>query len=206
MPKFAANLTMMFTEVPFLDRFAAAARAGFSAVEFLVPYDHLPEAVAEAARDAGVSVILFNLPPGDWGAGERGLTGLPGREEQFRESVNTALRYAGSLGTKQLHAMAGIAPKGSDLAVCRDTLVANLKYAAERAKSEGVTLLLEAINTRDMPGYFLSRQGDAQQHQRAFQQDAMQFTGQQAIEDQHRPVPEIQRIGNQADEAQRRQR
>jgi hydroxypyruvate isomerase len=159
-PKFSANLTMMFTEVPFLERFAAAANAGFSAVEFLSPYDHAADAIAETAKNAGIAVTLFNLPPGDWGKGERGLTGIPGREHEFREGVDLALHYASRLGNKQLHAMAGVLPMGSDLAVCRSTLVANLKYAAERAAAQDVTVLLEAINTRDMPGFLVSTQAE----------------------------------------------
>ena len=160
MPKFAANLSMMFTELPFLDRFAAAASAGFCAVEFLSPYEHPPETVKRAVANAGLIVSLFNLPPGDWEAGERGISCLPGRESEFRASVDTALCYAKCLGAKQLHAMAGIVPTGADVASCRKTLISNLKYAAERLAENNITLLLEAINTRDMPGFIISTQAD----------------------------------------------
>lgn len=161
MPKFAANLSMMFTEEPFLDRFAAASNAGFPAVEFLFPYEYSPEAVASQLNAAAVEVILFNIPAGDWSAGERGVTCIPGREEEFRAGVDKALAYAMHLGTGRLHAMAGIPPKGADPAACRKTLIENLKYAAEKLAYYNITLLLEAINTRDMPGFFISTQADS---------------------------------------------
>jgi 2-dehydrotetronate isomerase len=161
MPKFAANLTMMFTEVPFLDRFAAAADAGFEAVEFLLPYDFHPEEVANRSRAAGVEIVLFNLPAGDWAAGERGIACIPGREAEFHASVDKALQYAVALGTQQLHSMAGIVPRGVDPALCRRTLIANLAYAADRMAQHDRTLLLEAINTRDMPGFIVSTQKDS---------------------------------------------
>jgi hydroxypyruvate isomerase len=152
---------MMFNEVPFLDRFKAAAAAGFTAVEFLFPYEYSPEEVESKAQAAGTQVILFNMPAGSWSAGERGITGLPGREAEFREGVEKALAYAERLGTPRLHAMAGIAPAGADLASYRATLIANLKYAAEKLAAKNITLLLEAINTRDMPGYIVSTQKDS---------------------------------------------
>lgn len=161
MPRFAANLSMMFNEVPFLDRFQAAAAAGFKAVEFLFPYEYSPEEVETKARAAGTQVVLFNMPAGNWGAGERGIAGLPGREQEFREGVEKALVYAERLGTPRLHAMAGIAPAGADATACRATLVANLKYAAEKLAAKNITLLLEAINTRDMPGFIVSTQKDS---------------------------------------------
>jgi hydroxypyruvate isomerase len=161
MPKFAANLSMMFTEVPFLDRFQVASDAGFKAVEFLFPYEYPPETVESVSKAAGVEIILFNMPAGNWSAGERGITCLPGREEEFRKGVETALTYAMGLGTPRLHAMAGIARSGSDLAACRKTLIENLKYAAEKLAEHEITLLLEAINTRDMPGFFVSTQSDS---------------------------------------------
>jgi hydroxypyruvate isomerase len=161
MPKFAANLTMMFTEVPFLDRFAAAAEAGFKGVEFLFPYDHPAEAVAQRIRNSGLENVMFNLPPGDWAAGERGIASLPGREAEFQAGVETALQYAGQLGTKRLHAMAGIPPAGADRKACWQTLVANLQYAAAKLAERQITLLLEAINTRDMPGFFVSTQAES---------------------------------------------
>lgn len=157
MPRFAANLTMMFTEVPFPERFARAARAGFKAVEFLFPYDHLPEEVAAWLRHNGLANALFNLPPGDWAAGERGLAALPGREAEFRESVATALRYALACGTPCLHAMAGLVSAGAN----RETYVANLRHAARELAKHGRTLLIEPLNPRDMPGYLLATQADA---------------------------------------------
>jgi 2-dehydrotetronate isomerase len=161
MPKFAANLSMMFNEVPFLDRFEAAARAGFSGVEFLFPYEYAPEVVAGKAKDAGVQIVLFNMPPGNWAAGERGITGLPGREQEFRDNVTKAVTYAKALGVPRLHAMAGIPPAGADLAGCKATLIANLKYAAAELAKHDITLLLEAINLRDIPGFLVSTQKDS---------------------------------------------
>ena len=161
MPRFAANLSMMFTEVPFLDRFQAAAAAGFTAVEFLFPYEHTPEEVESKSKAAGTEIVLFNMPAGNWGAGERGITGLPGREKEFREGVDKALVYAEHLGVPRLHAMAGVAPAGADAAACRAALIANLKYAAEKLAKKDITLLLEAINTRDIPGFIVSTQKDS---------------------------------------------
>lgn len=161
MPKFAANLSMMFTEVPFLDRFAAASDAGFSAVEFLFPYEYPPEVVESKSSASGVQVVLFNMPAGDWNAGERGVACIPGREEEFRAGVKKAIAYATSLGTGRLHAMAGIVPHGVDPKACRITLIENLKYAADELAKLDITLLLEAINTRDMPGFSVSTQADS---------------------------------------------
>lgn len=160
MPRFAANLTMLYNEVPFLDRFAAAAADGFKAVEFLFPYVHTAEEIRRKVDAAGVDVVLFNLPPGNWDAGERGTASLPGRERQFAESVAKALDYAGTIGCKRLHAPAGIAAN-IDPARARATYVANLKLAAERLAPNGITLLIEPINTRDMPGFYLNRQDHA---------------------------------------------
>jgi 2-dehydrotetronate isomerase len=161
MPKFAANLSMMFTEVPFLDRFEAAAGAGFKAVEFLFPYDYPVEEVVNRSKVAGVEVILFNMPAGDWAAGERGIACIPGRDEEFRAGVEKALLYALALGTRRLHAMAGIVPQGADPVECRRTLTRNLEYAAQQLADHNITLLLEAINTRDIPGFILSTQKDS---------------------------------------------
>lgn len=161
MPRFAANLTMMFTNLPFLDRFAAAAEAGFAAVEFLFPYEFPAEAVAAELRAASLEVALFNMPPGDWSAGERGIASLPGREEEFRDGVDLALSYAGPLNAKTLHAMAGILPKGADPKECRAVLIENLRFAAARLAQYNITLVLEAINTRDMPGFSVSTQNDS---------------------------------------------
>ncbi len=153
MPRFAANLSMMFTERPFLERFGAAADAGFEAVEYLFPYDHPAETVAAALRAAGLRQVLFNLPPGDWAKGERGLAALPERAEEFRRSVATALDYAQALDAPLLHVMAGLAP-ADDPAAAAAYLDA-LRFAADAVGAAGRTLLIEPINRRDMPGYFL---------------------------------------------------
>ena len=161
MPKFAANLTMMFTEVPFPARFAAAAKAGFKAVEFLFPYEHTPQEVAGWLKENDLENALFNLPPGDWAAGERGIASLPGREEEFRAGVARGLEYALALGTPRLHAMAGLLPEGANCKAHRETYIANLRYAARELARHGRMLLIEPINQRDMPGYFLSTQAEA---------------------------------------------
>jgi len=161
MPRLAANLSMLFNEVPFLERFAAAARAGFKGVEFLFPYDHTPEDLAEALRANGLEQVLFNLPPGDWEAGERGLAALPGRETEFQAGLDRALPYAQALGCRRVHMMAGIPPEGADPLACRDAYVASLRAAAAIFAPHGVTVLAEPINSRDMPGYFLNHQGQA---------------------------------------------
>jgi hydroxypyruvate isomerase len=161
MPRFAANLSMMFNEVPFLDRFAAARAAGFEAVEFLFPYEH-PAAEIRARLDAcGLALALFNAPPGDWAAGERGLAALPGREAEFRAGVLRALDYADVLGGRLLHCMAGIAAIGTPTSVAATAYKTNLEWASEQARKRGVRLAIEPINRRDMPGYFLEtlRQG-----------------------------------------------
>lgn len=155
MPRFAANLTMMFTEVPFLDRFARAAAAGFGAVEFLFPYDHPPEAVAARLRDAGLTQALFNAPPGDWAAGERGLAALPGRERECAEGVERAIVYARALGNRLVHVMAGLRPEGADEDALWEVYLRTLAAAAGAAAPHGLTILLEPINRRSMPGYFL---------------------------------------------------
>jgi hydroxypyruvate isomerase len=161
MPRFAANLTMMFNEVPFLERFAAAAEAGFEAVEFLFPYEHPPEEIASRLRAGRLRNVLFNMPPGDWAAGERGIGAVPGREQEFREGVATAIRYAVALGTTSLHAMAGLVPAGAERAACRATYLENLRHAAGETARHGIALLVEPINTRDIPGYFLNTQAEA---------------------------------------------
>ena len=162
MPRFAANLTMMFNEVPFLDRFKAASEAGFTAVEFLFPYEHSPEEVAAKAKAAGVQIVLFNMPAGNWACG-RARHHRSFREES-RNFVTAWTRRCcmpSILGVSRLHAMAGIAPAGADPAACRATLIANLKYAAQKLAAREITLLLEAINTRDMPGFLVSTQKDS---------------------------------------------
>lgn len=161
MPKFAANLSMMFHEVAFLDRFDAAAQAGFKGVEFLFPYQYDAPVLADKLQTSQLRNVLFNLPPGDWAAGERGLASLPGREAEFRAGVVQALQYATALGTPALHAMTGVLPQGADYARHHATLIANLRYAAALCADQGVTILIEPINTRDMPGYFLTRQAQA---------------------------------------------
>ncbi len=161
MPKFAANLSMMFNEVPFLARFAAAAEAGFQGVEYLFPYEAPASAIAAELAQHGLDNVLFNLPPGDWAAGERGIACLPGREQEFRDGLALAIQYAKQLGTTRLHAMAGIVPQGVSQADARATYIANLKYAATNLAAHGITLLIEAINTLDMPGFFLNTQAQA---------------------------------------------
>jgi hydroxypyruvate isomerase len=154
MPQFAANLTMMFNEWEFLDRFAAAADAGFTAVEFLFPYDHAPEVIRDRLQARGLTQALFNMPPGDWAAGERGLAAMPERAEEFRQSVATALRYAEATGAKRLHLMSGNANRGDP--AHRQAYEAALGFACDAAASAGVDIVIEPINTRDMPAYFLN--------------------------------------------------
>ena len=161
MPKFAANLSMMFNEHDFPNRFGAAAKAGFDAVEFLFPYDYSPAEVAQWHKENNLKNVLFNLPPGDWAAGERGIAALPGREAEFRAGVAKAVEYALALGTPQLHMMAGLVPAGSDMAIHRKTYLENMKFAAQALAKHNLNLLLEPINTRDMPGYFLNTQVQA---------------------------------------------
>lgn len=161
MPRFAANLTMMYREHDFLDRFAAAARDGFTAVEYLFPYDYPADELAARLRDNNLRQVLFNAPPGDWNAGERGCTALPGREPEFRKGMERALDYARALDCPRLHAMAGLLPAGGDRARFRATFVENLAWAAERAQAAGVDLLIEPIAQRNIPGFFLNRQDEA---------------------------------------------
>lgn len=161
MPRFAANLSMMFTEVPFLERFGRAAAAGFEAVEFLFPYEHPPEAIAAELARHGLVQALFNLPPGDFAKGERGLASLPGREAEFRDGLETALRYARATGCRTLHCMAGLLPSEAERAAREALYVDNLRYAARRCAEAGITLVIEPINTRDIPGYFLNYQAQA---------------------------------------------
>jgi hydroxypyruvate isomerase len=155
MPRFAANLTMLFTEVPFLDRFDAAARAGFRAVEFVSPYEHRTEDVARAARDAGVETVLFNLPAGDWAKGDRGMACDPARAAEVREGVERALEYAAALRCERLHCMAGTRPPGVPEAALREGYLASLRLAGKALAARRIALLVEGINGRDMPGYYL---------------------------------------------------
>ena len=161
MPRFAANLSMLYNDVDFLERFAAAARDGFQAVEYLFPYAYAPEQLAALLQEHGLQQVLFNAPPGDWDAGERGIACLPGREAEFREGIAKALQYAQALGCPRIHVMAGLVPQGADAATVRTTYVANVRHAAQQAAPHGVQILLEPINGRDMPGFFLSRQDQA---------------------------------------------
>jgi len=158
MPRFAANLSMMFNELPFLDRFAAAAKAGFKGVEFLFPYEHPAKEIRQRLDDNGLTLALFNMPPGDWSKGERGLASLPGRQGEFRDGVNQALDYAAALRGTLVHCMAGIVPSGVPQATAASLYAANLAWATERAMAAGVKLVIEPINHRDMPGYFLNTQ------------------------------------------------
>lgn len=159
--RFAANLSMMFTEVPFPERFTAAARAGFKAVEFQFGYDHTPQDIKRWLDDQQLECVLFNAPPGDFAAGERGLASLPGREAEFRDSVLRALEYAEVLGTPRLHVLAGILPAGGDRNRHLDIYLRNLEFAARALAERGVTLLIEPINPRDIPGFFLNSQIEA---------------------------------------------
>jgi len=157
MPRFAANLSMLWNELPFLDRFEAAAKAGFKAAEFLFPYDFPAETIAQLLKANQLELVLHNLPPGDWAAGERGIACIPGREAEFRAGVATAAAYAPVIGVQRWHCMAGLVPAGVSEAQARATWVGNVRYAAAEAKKLGIPLLIEPINTFDMPGYFVNR-------------------------------------------------
>ncbi|MEV8182988.1 2-oxo-tetronate isomerase [Specibacter sp. NPDC078692] len=152
MPQFAANLSMMFTELPFLERFKAASEAGFQAVEYLFPYDYGKTEIATRLNANGLAQALFNAHAGDWTNGERGLASLAGREQEFRDSIVQALDYAQILGCPKVHIMAGITENTSDT---QDLYVDNLQHAADQAAALGIEVLIEPINARDMPGYFL---------------------------------------------------
>jgi hydroxypyruvate isomerase len=159
MPRFAANLSTLYPEHDFLDRFAAAAADGFEAVEYLFPYAHDPELVARCLAETGLKQVLFNAPPGDWDAGERGTACLPGREDEFRRGLDQALRYAHALDCPRVHVMAGLAPAGVERARLRATYESNLAWACAAAGERDI--LIEPINTRDIPGFFLNRQDEA---------------------------------------------
>jgi hydroxypyruvate isomerase len=161
MLKFAANLSMLFVDVPFLDRFALAHQAGFEAVEFLFPYPYAPEQIAERLRRYQLKLVLFNLPAGDWNAGDRGMACDPRRIEEFRDGVASALEYASELGVSQLHCMAGKLPAGLEPQRAHATYLDNLRYAAQQLQPAGIALLIEPINHFDMPGYFLNRSSQA---------------------------------------------
>lgn len=160
MPRFSANISMLYPELPFLDRFGAAAADGFKAVEYVGAYDHSPAALADLLQQHGLTQALFNLPAGDWAAGERGIACHPDRIAEFRESVDKAIEYAKATGCTQVNCLAGIAPTGIARAELESVLVANLADAAPRLAAEGIKLLLEPINTRDMPGFLINSTND----------------------------------------------
>lgn len=161
MPRFAANLSFLYGEHAFLDRFAAARRDGFEAVEFLSPYEHEPARLQALLREHGLRQALFNAPAGDWARGERGIACVPGREAEFRDAIAQALDYAVALQCPRVHVLAGLVPSGADRAALQALYLRNLTWAAQRAGDAGVQLLIEPINRRDMPGYFLNRQDHA---------------------------------------------
>jgi hydroxypyruvate isomerase len=163
MPRFNANLTMLFTEAPFLQRFARARRAGFKAVEFLFPYEFEKDAIRQALAENGLKQVLFNLPAGDWAAGERGLAILPDRVEEFRRGVASAIEYAEALGCRQINCLSGVITQGHSVETLHSTFVANLRFAAEELMKHGIKALIEPINHYDIPGFFLNtvEQADA---------------------------------------------
>jgi hydroxypyruvate isomerase len=170
MPRFAANLSLLYPELPFLERFEAAARDGFKAVEYLFPYAWTPQELAARLQANGLQQVLFNAPPGGadaasiqraWDTGSRGLACIPGRESEFRAGVGLALGYAQALACPRIHLMAGLAPGDAEPADLRAAYVHNLRWAAQEAARQGVDVLIEPINTRDMPGFFLNRQDHA---------------------------------------------
>jgi hydroxypyruvate isomerase len=161
MPRYSANLTFLFAEVPFLERFAAAKAAGFDAVEYVCLYDLQPEVLADAAAAAGVETVLLNVPHGNWAAGERGIAIFPKRAAEFRQSLARTIAYCRATTCSQVNCLAGLTPAVADLGVLRAMLVDNLRYAAAVLADAGIRLLIEPINTRDMPGFFLSTSADA---------------------------------------------
>ena len=161
MPKFAANLTMLFNELPFLERFAAAKAAGFEAVEYLFPYPFEKDALVQALKSNGLTQVLHNLPAGNWDAGERGIACHPDRVEEFRAGVEQAIAYATALGCRQVNCLAGKVPAGVSPAQAQATFVANLKYAAEKLQAARIKLLIEPINSYDIPGFFLNTTAQA---------------------------------------------
>jgi hydroxypyruvate isomerase len=163
MPQFAANLSMLYPELDFLDRFEAAAKDGFKAVEYLFPYACESAEIAARLKAHGLLQVLFNAPPGDWDGGERGLACLPGREAEFRSGIGKALDYAAALGCPRIHVMAGLLPAGSERDTLYPTYVNQLRWAAQEAAKQGVDVLIEPINTRDIPHFFLNRQDHAHQ-------------------------------------------
>jgi hydroxypyruvate isomerase len=163
MPRFAANLTMLFAEMPFLDRFAAAKAAGFSGVEYLFPYDYDKADLREQLDEHGLVQVLHNLPAGNWVAGERGIAILPDRVDEFRDGVARAISYAKALDCRQLNCLVGIAPRDADPFEMNEVLVENLRFAADALARERIRLLVEPINTLDIPGFFLNKTEQAVQ-------------------------------------------
>ena len=163
MPKFAANLSMLYPELDFLDRFEAAAQDGFKAVEYLFPYAFESREIAARLKAHGLQQVLFNAPPGNWDGGERGLACLPGREAEFRQGMAQALDYAAVLDCPRIHVMAGLLPLGAERSGLYSTYVSQLRWAATEAARQGVEVLIEPINQRDIPGFFLNRQDHAHQ-------------------------------------------
>ena len=161
MPKFAANLTMLFTEHAFLDRFEHAAKAGFTAVEFLFPYAFAAQDIKQQLHVHGLTLVLHNLPAGNWDAGERGIACHPDRVDEFRSGVATAVTYAKALGVKQLNCLAGKTPPGASDEILKQTFVSNLRFAASELKQADLNLLIEPINTFDIPSFYLNRTAQA---------------------------------------------
>jgi hydroxypyruvate isomerase len=161
MPKFDANLSMLFNEVDFLDRFEAAAKAGFIGVEYLFPYAYPKEQIVEKLQKNNLVQVLHNLPAGNWEQGERGIACLPDRVDEFQEGVGKAIEYATALGCKQVNCLVGYAPQGVSPQQLKDTVVGNVKFAAGELKKAGIRLLIEPCNTRDMPGFFVNRTAQA---------------------------------------------
>jgi hydroxypyruvate isomerase len=161
MPKFSANLSYMFGEVEFLDRFDKAAGAGFRAVEFHFPYAYDRNGLAARARRAGVEVVLFNLPAGDWAKGDRGIACIPSRVSEFRDGVGHAIEFAKALGCTRLNCLSGIAPARIPAEKLRETFLSNLRFAAGELGREGIALMIEPVNTRSMPGFYLRNSGQA---------------------------------------------
>lgn len=160
MPKFAANLTMMFNEVPFLDRFEAAAKAGFKYVEFLWPYDYKPEELKAKLDQYGLKQVLFNTAAGDVSQGEWGVSAIPGREAESHQHIDTALEYALALGCQNVHIMAAVVPEGADREHYKQTFIENLRYASDKFKPHGIRILLEALSPEVKPNYLLKSQWD----------------------------------------------
>ena len=161
MPRFAANLTMLFTDVDFLDRFSRAASAGFSGVEYLFPYQYDRRLLAELLQRHRLTQVLHNLPAGDWSAGDRGMACDPRRRAEFAAGVERAVEYATALGCTQVNCLAGIVPKNVDAGEVREVFVDNLRFAARELQLARIKLLIEPINTRDIPGFFLTHTAQA---------------------------------------------